>query len=54
MDRGHSKHMHRTNKPNENAATDPVCGMQGERRDLGGQTYWICSDGCQTKFDAGP
>jgi Cu+-exporting ATPase len=39
---------------------DPVCGMQvdpakaaGTSQDQG-QTYYFCSKGCKTKFDANP
>ena len=41
-------------------ATDPVCGMQVEMRDgartraYGDETFWFCSEGCQTRFDADP
>lgn len=40
-------------------ATDPVCGMTvdpgGARRsEHAGQSYFFCSAGCQTKFEADP
>ena len=41
-------------------ATDPVCGMsvtikpEARSRDYGGDTYYFCSEGCRTKFDADP
>lgn len=42
------------------AIIDPVCGMQvpvtaGARtRQYGDQTFYFCSDGCQSRFDADP
>lgn len=53
---------HRNNGPQSGAktSTDPVCGMQVERgadarrRDYNGETYWFCSERCETKFDADP
>ena len=39
---------------------DPVCGMQVDpAKAVGtsqyqGQTYYFCSQGCKTKFDANP
>ncbi len=42
------------------SAKDPVCGMsvtikpEARSRDYGSETYYFCSDGCQTKFDADP
>jgi Cu+-exporting ATPase len=39
---------------------DPVCGMQVDPAKAAGtsqyqgQTYYFCSKGCQTKFDANP
>ncbi|WP_299847511.1 heavy metal translocating P-type ATPase [uncultured Paracoccus sp.] len=41
-------------------AIDPVCGMQvtigsdARQRDYAGKTFFFCSDGCQSKFDADP
>jgi Cu+-exporting ATPase len=41
-------------------ATDPVCGMAvdtgagGPSAKHGGETYWFCSIGCQSKFTADP
>ena len=41
-------------------ATDPVCGMQvneatgKHRSELEGKTYFFCSAGCRTKFEANP
>lgn len=41
-------------------ATDPVCGMtvtikpDARCREYGGETFFFCSDGCRTKFDADP
>lgn len=42
------------------AAADPVCGMQlsvnadTRRREFSGETFYFCSERCQTKFDADP
>lgn len=42
------------------SVTDPVCGMNFEaekaeaRADLGGRTYYFCSDYCRRRFDAVP
>ncbi|RBI72282.1 heavy metal translocating P-type ATPase [Roseovarius sp. TE539] len=55
-------HQHHHDAPASGAktATDPVCGMQVEMRedarsrDYGRDTYWFCSEGCETKFDADP
>ncbi|CAN5465768.1 YHS domain-containing protein [soil metagenome] len=39
---------------------DPVCGMQVEelsavgQSEYEGKTYYFCSSGCKTKFDADP
>ena len=38
---------------------DPVCGMQVDPANAGtseyqGTTYYFCSKGCKTKFDANP
>ncbi len=43
----------------EEKATDPVCGMHvsrdGSKQSIyRAQSYWFCSDRCQTKFDADP
>ncbi len=41
-------------------AVDPVCGMsvsirpEARTRDFGDETYYFCSEGCRTKFDADP
>ena len=41
-------------------AKDPVCGMNvDEKKAAGrttheGKTYYFCSTGCKTKFDANP
>ena len=46
--------------PAAGQAIDPVCGMQvpvtaGARtRQYGDQTFYFCSDGCQSRFDADP
>ncbi len=40
--------------------TDPVCGMQVEEAEAAGQaehegrTYYFCSSGCKSKFEANP
>ncbi|MCE8522389.1 heavy metal translocating P-type ATPase [Thalassobius vesicularis] len=55
-------HHHRHHAPASGAktATDPVCGMQVEMREdarsreYGGETYWFCSEGCETKFGVDP
>jgi len=42
------------------AVTDPVCGMPVDpgaaaaTRDVDGQTYYFCSEGCAKRFDADP
>lgn len=42
------------------ATTDPVCGMEvnpttaAATRELAGQRYFFCSEGCATRFDADP
>jgi uncharacterized membrane protein YraQ (UPF0718 family)/YHS domain-containing protein len=38
--------------------TDPVCGMKVDRakairREIGGETYYFCSESCAAKFEAG-
>jgi Cu+-exporting ATPase len=46
--------------PDSTSATDPVCGMQVNKNadarssDYGGETWYFCSEGCQTRFDADP
>ena len=56
----HAHHRHRDPAPGAETATDPVCGMQVEMRksarsrDYGGETFWFCSDNCQSKFEADP
>lgn len=41
-------------------ATDPVCGMtidpakSAGKSEHGAQTYYFCSTGCKSKFDADP
>ncbi len=55
----HAGHDHPAPKAGE-TATDPVCGMtvtikpEARMRDFGGDTFYFCSDGCRTKFDADP
>ncbi|MDF3814284.1 MULTISPECIES: heavy metal translocating P-type ATPase [Rhodopseudomonas] len=55
----HAGHDHPDPKAGE-TATDPVCGMtvtikpEARMRDFGGDTFYFCSDGCRTKFDADP
>ncbi|SEP21146.1 Cu+-exporting ATPase [Salinihabitans flavidus] len=56
----HAHHHHSAPEPGAKTATDPVCGMQVERRedartrDYGGETFYFCSDGCREKFEADP
>ncbi len=53
-------HHHDAPPSGAKTATDPVCGMQVEMREdarsreYGGETFWFCSEGCQTKFDSDP
>src|SRR6056297_1616024 len=58
-----SDHAHRHHSepaPGARTATDPVCGMQVEMREdarsleYGGETFWFCSEGCESKFEADP
>ena len=57
---GHAHDHHNAPNPGANTATDPVCGMQVEMRedarsrDYGGETWWFCSEGCQSKFETDP
>jgi hypothetical protein len=43
-----------------NSVRDPVCGMTVDRSktpfrsEWGGQTYYFCSEGCKSRFDADP
>ena len=45
---------------NANTVTDPVCGMQIDAATAAGSsthqntTYYFCSAGCKSKFDANP
>src|SRR6056297_2600710 len=56
----HAHHHHDAPPSGAKTATDPVCGMQVEMREdarsreYSGETFWFCSEGCQTKFDADP
>ena len=56
----HAHHRHSDPAPGAETATDPVCGMQVEMRksararDYGGETFWFCSENCQSKFEADP
>ncbi|MCE5972393.1 cadmium-translocating P-type ATPase [Sinirhodobacter sp. WL0062] len=60
MEKHHQHHVHHTATDAENVATDPVCGMQVEMRkdarsrQYGGETFWFCSEVCETKFDSDP
>ena len=44
----------------EGMAKDPVCGMEVDparstvKRQLDGQTFHFCAEGCASKFDADP
>jgi heavy metal translocating P-type ATPase len=58
-----SRHDHRTHngKPHPHTTLkDPVCGMDVDpattehHADYGGRTYFFCSAGCETKFEAAP
>ncbi len=46
--------------PEPGKAADPVCGMrvpitsEARHRAYGGETFYFCSEGCQSKFDADP
>jgi len=46
--------------PDAASAIDPVCGMQVQKsadarsNDYGGETWYFCSEGCQSRFDADP
>ena len=46
--------------PGSASAIDPVCGMEVQKSadarssDYGGETWYFCSEGCQTRFDADP
>jgi P-type Cu+ transporter len=60
----HASHSHDGHKhPGPEAgdtATDPVCGMsvtirpEARTHSFGGKTFYFCSEGCWTKFDADP
>ena len=57
----HAHHHHHADTPTEGpTATDPVCGMtvaikpETRSSNYGGETFYFCSDGCQTKFEADP
>lgn len=55
-------HHHKAHSasPDSASATDPVCGMQVKTgadalsSNYGGQTWYFCSGGCQSQFDADP
>lgn len=57
---GSCGHAQTHTDPGEGSVTDPVCGMsvtpgpQARSRDYHGQTFYFCSHGCQSKFDADP
>ena len=64
-DHSHRQHDHGTHggapaQADPGKAIDPVCGMQvtikpeARQRDYEGQTFYFCSDGCQSKFDGDP
>ncbi len=64
-DHSHGHHDHGTHggapaQADPGKAIDPVCGMQvtikpeARHRDYEGQTFYFCSDGCQSKFDGDP
>jgi YHS domain-containing protein len=49
-----------TNEPQNEQATDPVCGMTVDRAtaadtsEYRGETYYFCSAGCKRQFDKDP
>jgi Cu+-exporting ATPase len=55
-------HHHGTHgvSPDSESASDPVCGMQVKKcadarsSNYDGETWYFCSEGCQTRFDADP
>ncbi len=53
---GHGQHDHHAGA----TAVDPVCGMKVDpstarhKLEHAGQTYYFCSNGCRTKFEADP
>ena len=55
-----SAHTHRPTAVAPAEVLDPVCGMQVDpakaagTSQYGGKTYYFCSKGCKTKFDANP
>ncbi|MCX7587804.1 heavy metal translocating P-type ATPase [Phenylobacterium sp. 58.2.17] len=63
---GHQGHVHakagkdHADHPGAGLVADPVCGMQvdpataSERSAHAGETYFFCSAGCRTKFEADP
>jgi heavy metal translocating P-type ATPase len=60
---GHDGHAHAGHPHHSHSATtvkDPVCGMDVDpaaathRAEHGGETYFFCSAGCETKFKAAP
>lgn len=57
---GHHGHDHEPRAGGHDAKTDPVCGMQVDpakaagKVEHGGETYYFCSTGCRTKFEAEP
>ncbi|WP_181704810.1 heavy metal translocating P-type ATPase [Chthonobacter rhizosphaerae] len=56
---GHAHGHHRHGVP-DTSVKDPVCGMDVDpattphRAEHGGETYFFCSSGCETKFKAAP
>ena len=57
---GHHHHDHGAAAPAADLARDPVCGMSvdphktAHRANYKGHTYYFCSGGCKTKFEADP
>jgi Cu+-exporting ATPase len=53
-------HQAKSAQPGTSMVKDPVCGMDVDpatakhKADHGGQTYYFCSAGCRTKFEADP
>ena len=56
----HQGHVHTPGAGGKDAQTDPVCGMHVDpataagRAVHGDDTYYFCSTGCRTKFEADP
>ena len=60
-DRHHNHHEHHDHENSgEHTVKDPVCGMSvdphtaEQRSRHGGTTWYFCSSGCKSRFDANP